>query len=200
MNWSRFGRLGIFHAALVCAAVACAPGKAADAPQAAAAQPVVHATQPEDQLDEVVVTATQSRLRELRQAAEKAEDAFYERYNEVNKDDVFDVDCHVDKEGLFRRHRCIGVYVERAQQTDARQVADISRHCDMDLQDLVLHGGCGYIPMADVIADGRKKEFAESLLKAIQSDGRLRELAKTKEQLDLQIQRTRARLFGKDEP
>ncbi len=55
------------------------------------------AAEPVEQLDEIVVTATQAKIRELRMAAEKAEDAFYARYNEINKNHDFDINCHVEK-------------------------------------------------------------------------------------------------------
>ncbi len=73
---------------------------------------------PLDKLDEIVVNGKRVTIADLRRTAEKAEDAFYERYNEVNKDDAFDVDCQVDREGLFRQHRCTALYVERAQASD----------------------------------------------------------------------------------
>ncbi len=66
-----------------------------------------------------------------------------------------------------------------------------------DLIDLAPNGGCGYIPMTGVIREGRKKEFAESLLKAIKSDARFRELVASREQLDLQVQQARAKLLGR---
>lgn len=44
--------------------------------------------------DEVLVRA--SRLRDLKVAVAEAEDRFYERYNELNKVDDFDIQCRID--------------------------------------------------------------------------------------------------------
>jgi hypothetical protein len=202
MDWKHSGHPGIVAATFICGIFAGMGADAAAESSAAARQSTAHAGQAIDQLDEVVVTATQAKLRELRKAAEQAEDAFYERYDEINKDDDFDVDCTVGKSGRFRQHQCKAVYVERAEAADGARVVDAWKQCDGAASPLtiILDHACGYQPMADVVEEGRKKEFAESLLRAIKSDARLRELAEEKEKVDLQVRRTRAKMFGKDAP
>ena len=47
-------------------------------------------------LDEVVVTGNLKSLSEAKKAVIEAEERFYARYNELNKDHRFDIVCHMD--------------------------------------------------------------------------------------------------------
>jgi hypothetical protein len=161
---------------------------------------VATAEEEPETLGEVVVIGEKVRISELREAAEKAEDAFYRRYNEVNKNDDLDINCHVGRKGLFREHKCLAVYVESAQASDGREAALMYGVCNVELQDLVLHGGCGFIPRAEQIANSRKKELAEALLRAIRADSGLRELAERRERLEREIRAARADKFDKKPP
>jgi hypothetical protein len=147
---------------------------------------------PDEKLDEAVVVGNQARLAELRKAAEKAEDAFFERYNEVNEEDAFDVDCKIHQQGLFLQRRCIAAYVVRAQASDGAAYWAALKH----MNESGGYGG-GFVPLAEITEEGRKKEFFLSILNALKSDARLRALARDRENLEAEFQKARRDTFGK---
>jgi hypothetical protein len=53
----------------------------------------VSAAEPERQLDEIVVSASTLKAADLRKRLVEKEDAFYAAYNDLNKNDDFDVNC-----------------------------------------------------------------------------------------------------------
>src|SRR5690606_28410369 len=77
-----------------------------------------HALQPprHQSLDEVLVRGKRAELSELREQMVGLEDQYYELYNELNKNDLFDIHCAMEARSgtLIRRRYCRAVYEARA--------------------------------------------------------------------------------------
>jgi len=63
---------------------------------ALAAEKAVNARAGSEELEEVVVSADLTSFSKIRKAIVDAEDRFYARYNELNDDDAYDIDCRVE--------------------------------------------------------------------------------------------------------
>src|SRR5690349_6707097 len=77
-----------------------------------------HAAGKQQTLEEVIVSGSHLKPYELRQRIVEAEDRFYSRYNEINDEDEFDVNCIVvASTGTNLKHRiCRPVFEERVIQ------------------------------------------------------------------------------------
>ena len=73
-------------------------------------------------LEEIVVTGDRT-LSAAREAIVEAEDRFYNRYNELNTDDKFDIKCRMQEQGSkFRVRVCIPRYVEEGTHAEAMKL------------------------------------------------------------------------------
>lgn len=79
------------------------------------------------ELDRVEVHGTTPELWKLREVVIEAEDRFYAKYNEVNVNDDFDVNCRVEaKTGTRLKARtCRPLYKEYAVQEGAKQAVEV---------------------------------------------------------------------------
>jgi len=77
-------------------------------------------------LEEVVVTGDLESLSSAQTAVNAAEDRFYARYNKLNKDHRFDVNCRQqtpsDHVSRFTKRVCDPVYVDEATQIEAMKM------------------------------------------------------------------------------
>jgi hypothetical protein len=148
----------------------------------AAAQPAAKSTTtPSEVLDEVLVRG--KRLNELKAAIVVAEDRFYARYNELNKVDIFDIECAVDAP--------IGTKIPQRLcltklQLNAR--SDHGREYLQNLQETTKHapgkGGGSLAPGKppdtdpDVVWSARYDEYRNNMLDLLKQNRDLQRLAR----------------------
>jgi len=78
-----------------------------------------------DPLDEIIINGHRGSLRQLRQEAEKAEDAVYEAFNQVNTVPEYRTRCDVDTRssgGMSRVHVCRPQFAETAMEDEAQSI------------------------------------------------------------------------------
>jgi hypothetical protein len=99
--------------------VAAAPDVAPPADTAATAP-----APPDKPIDEIIVQGT--RLWQMQKAITAADDRFFVRYNEINKDHDFDVHCAMEAPlgTLIKQRFCRPAYYEKAEQDYARALLD----------------------------------------------------------------------------
>ena len=80
-----------------------------------------------DELEQVQVFGSKEEPWQLRQAIIEAEDRFYERYNELNPNNDFDMKCRVEARTGTRlvTRTCKPLYQENAVQEGAKQAVEI---------------------------------------------------------------------------
>jgi hypothetical protein len=131
-------------------------------------------------LDEVVVKGT--RRWELRAAVIEAEDRLIARYNELNRDDDFDIHCfvHTPTGTHLSRRYCLSRLQDRAQQEDARAlvlwatdtiidpVTNQERHTNADPP----------VREVEVRMLERAEDYKKNLITLLQAHSDLRRLAK----------------------
>jgi hypothetical protein len=167
---SRHAALSVLLAVLLPIAVqAAAP--AADVPQAA-----TPADRPDEVLDEALVVGT--KLWKLRQKAVEVEDRFYALYNQLNKDQDFDVHCHIEAPTgrIIKERVCRVSYIERAQAVEVTALLD------------------GHsAPPSDMVAQARQADFEKHFLQVVNADARLRKLVREREALEKKYDEERKR-------
>jgi len=130
------------------------------------------ATTPTDVLDEVLVQGT--RLRELKKAIVVAEDRFYARYNELNKRDLFDIECRVEAPlgTKIPQRWCLTNVQLRARRDYAREYLQ-------NLQSGSQFGYEGKPPDTnpDLVWASRYEEYTEIMLRLLKQHPDLRHLA-----------------------
>lgn len=133
----------------------------------------------EQELDEVIVSGMT--LRQMRDAIIAAEQRFYDRYNEVNRVDDFDIHCrnHAPLGTRIKRRECLIAFQEEAQMQYARAV---------------LTGG--YSPDPVMMTLERRDEFRRNALAVINGDARLRRLLRERERLEEKYQAERRKRFN----
>ncbi|MEP7314513.1 MAG: hypothetical protein ABI859_18160 [Pseudomonadota bacterium] len=77
-------------------------------------------------LDEVVVTGNLESLSAAKKAVVEAENRFYARYNDLNKDDRFDINCRMetpsDHHSRFTTRVCDPAFVDEGTHVEAMQL------------------------------------------------------------------------------
>lgn len=133
----------------------------------------------EQELDEVIVSGMT--LRQMRDAIIAAEQRFYDRYNEVNREDDFDIHCrnHAPLGTRIKRRECLIAFQEEAQMMYARAV---------------LNGDYSTDPVMMTLE--RRDEFRRNALAVINGDGRLRKLLRERERLEEKYQAERKKRFN----
>lgn len=147
-----------------------------------AAQPVspLGSSQSEEleELDEAKVKAT--KLWQMREKMVALEEQFYARYNELNKNDDFDVHCAMEAPlgTRLKKRVCRIEFYEDAQAREAQAFLDGS-----------------VAPSADSVMLERRDEFTKAMLGVINSDTRLRKLIREREELEKRYIAERKRRF-----
>lgn len=162
-----------------------AAGRASEASpssEAAASSTTALVVDPEsdaDELDEVIVRGT--RLWQLREAIVEAEDRFYARYNELNKNDDFDIHCRREAPigTRLKKRICRISFFEDAQAEYAR----------------VFVTGTGYAPDPNLVMLQRSEEFRANAIEVFKSDRRLRALSRDLERLQKKYEEERKERF-----
>lgn len=152
-----------------------------DASAAVAAEPPAGTSVDANELlDEVVVRGT--RLWELRAAVIKAQDRLIARYNDLNRDNDFDIGCHTDAPTgtRFLRRYCWTRLREREEQNDASAYVYWATDTIIDpntgqvrLKDELPPAGQAPVRMLE-----RAEDYEENLIKLLQDHPELRKLAK----------------------
>jgi hypothetical protein len=157
----RAGFVALFAAVLPISLRAATP---ADVPKSASPQ-----GETSQVLDEVLVVGTP--LWKLRQKTIKVEDSFYALYNQLNKDQDFDVHCHIETptDRIIKERICRVALIENAQEVEVQAMMD------------------GHsAPPADMVAQARQADFEKHFLQVVNSDPRLRKLVREREALEKQ--------------
>lgn len=150
---------------------------------------VVHASERDQTLEEILVSGVRVKPYELRKLIVEAETRFYERYNELNRKDEFDVDCIVfANTGTNLKHRsCRGVFERAAIQKEAREVFLIRQ----EIQAQISSGGVQFLPAGGGPPAGAEGEiealrpaFQANMLRVVQRDKGLKELLKQRALLE----------------
>jgi hypothetical protein len=118
-------------------------------------------------LDEVVVQGT--RLWALREKMVEVEDKFYALYDELNKDNDFDVHCHIEVPTgrIIKERVCRIAFYENAQEVEVKALLD------------------GHAaPPADMVAQARSVDFEQNFLRVVNGDKRLLKLVREREALE----------------
>jgi hypothetical protein len=168
------------------AVVACCPPAvfAQDAmgpPKPAAASPMSPGTEP---LAEVEITGTRARLREMREEIVRLEDKFYQRFNELNTDDQYDVHCNMEQPtGTLLKYRvCRPEFVSTATSEEAKGFL----------------GGYSVAP-ANMVIMAKYPDFEKQALSVINKDRGLRSLIRERDAVEARYENLRQLEFGGDE-
>lgn len=146
---------------------------------AAEEQPVaVPAVAEETVLDEVVVKGT--RLWKLREDMVKTEEKFYKLYNELNKNDDFDVNCQMEAPlgTRLKKRVCRIAFYENAEAEAAQAL--LSGQMVIDPQLVMLE---------------RQTEYQKNALAVINGDPRLLKLVREREEIEKKYNAERKRRF-----
>lgn len=142
----------------------------------------------EEELDEAVVEG--QKLYQMRAAIVKAENLFYERYNELNPEKDYNVNCHPREKrtGTNLTSRvCRIQYVEKAQEAEARSLIEA-----------LTSGNPAATPTgppAAMVALARQEDFAKNMLAVMREHPVLRQLADEAEELQRRYDKERKRRF-----
>jgi hypothetical protein len=164
-------------AALVVAALPITAGAAASAPNTVEVSSREESAEPD--LDAVLVLG--SRLWELREKMIAVEDKFYALYDELNKDDDFDVRCHIERPigRIIKERVCRIAFQDDAQEVEVHALLD------------------GHAaPPADMVAQARSVDFEKTFLRVVNSDRRLLKLVREREALEKKYDEERKKRFA----
>lgn len=182
MLQSRFSvRTGLASLALACAAGTASGAQAATAVPVSTAPPL--AIEELQELDEVVVHGTNLRDRIIR-----AEDRFFRLYNQLNKDDDFDVNCaYVPLEADTRipeRMCAPGFYANAI--VDTLTWGERCKGSQDESGNYVPPPPCYTPPPPELVLVARSDEYARHVMQVIRSDPRLQEMAGELDEMHLQ--------------
>lgn len=90
-------------------------------------------------LEEILVHGRRASLAELRQEMIRLEDQFYERYNALNADDLYDIHCaeRAPTGSRIRRRYCRTGYEERALEAEGRAHLRALQHQSQGLMNMM---------------------------------------------------------------
>jgi hypothetical protein len=146
-----------------------------------------HAAGKQQTLEEVIVSGSHLKPYELRQRIVEAEDRFYSRYNEINDEDEFDVNCIVvASTGTNLKHRiCRPVFEERVIQEHGREMFLIRQ----DVQEQIRLGAVtrapgtpSFMPMDRIVI--KRPAFRKHMRHVVEQDKGLRDLLKLRATLE----------------
>lgn len=127
------------------------------------------------ELDEVIVTGGR-----LYDRIVKAEDEFFELYNDLNEDDDFDTNCAsvpIDQDSRVEQRFCMPSFFADAKAEQVR----LSQYC-LSLQEkdedgvVTSNGACYEPPSAEQMFFHRRTEYVSNMLKVINSSPSLRKM------------------------
>jgi hypothetical protein len=148
-------------------------------PSAAVVPPALATEKPAEQLeelDEVIVTGGR-----LYDRIVKAEDKFFKLYNELNEEDDFDTNCAnviIDSDSRIEQRFCMPSFFADAKAEQVR----LSQYClslqEKDEEGVVTSNGvCYEPPSADQLFFHRREDYVNNMLKVINSDPDLKQVA-----------------------
>ena len=152
-------------------------------------------------LDEVLVHGRAVKLDELRQQVIALEDKFYERYNDVNQNDDFDINCIMEaKTGTrFVKRSCRPAYQEAALREEGKTAL-------ISMQDVLNQVRMGNpnpsvlnsppVP-ATVMIEARLPEYKENMRRVLTSDVKLQEIVKERAETIALYETAQSLLFKK---
>jgi hypothetical protein len=134
---------------------------------------------PLEELDRVQIYGSRPELSKLRQAIIEAEDRFYSRYNALNTNDDFDVNCRVEARTGTRltTRTCRPVYQESAVQEGAKQAIELRQKFQSFGGQALLGSNSPPVPAAITIT-ARRPEFERNMLDVVKKHPELAALLK----------------------
>jgi hypothetical protein len=138
-----------------------------------------------EELDEVVVVGGR-----LYDRIVKAEDKLYKLYNQLNKEDDFDINCASvpgDEGSRIETRFCMPAFFADAKAEQVR----LSQYC-LSLQEkdedgnVSSNGVCYEPPAAEQLFFHRRDEYVDNMLKVVNADPDLRKMAQEVEKLHLE--------------
>jgi hypothetical protein len=148
-------------------------------------------------LDEAVVEATRAKLTEMRQEMIRLEDRFYERYNELNGNDDFDIHCALETRPGTRlkgRH-CRPVFEAGAVETEAR---DYLQQLP-SVNDPTPKPEAPPVP-AIMAIEARRPDFRKNMVELTRKDRELFRLLRERDKVARKYEATRRKVFGMKPP
>ncbi len=126
---------------------------------------------PDEPPDEVIVLG--KRLSQMRKAVTDADDRFFARYNEINKDHDFDVHCIVEAPvgTLIKRRTCRPVFQEKGDEDYARSLLD----------------GTGAIP-PEIVRLLHQDEYHKHMLEVVRANPELMKMVSERDVLKKQYE------------
>lgn len=150
--------------------------------------------------DEVVVQGERIRLHELRREAIAAEDRFFARYNELNKERRFDVHCAVETATGHRLSRrvCRPQYEIAAIQEAGAEGFRIRQY----VQDPGNNARGVIMPTppvpAEVLIEAHRPDFQRHMQRMVSRNPELLQLLRERAQAEQRFVEERRRRFGRD--
>ncbi len=133
-------------------------------------------------LDEVLVQGRRINLDDLRKQVISLEDKFYERYNNINENDDFDIHCIMEaKTGTrFVKRSCRPLYQEEALRAEGKDafisIQDVLNQIRMGNPNPSVFNSPP-VP-ATVMIEARLPEYKENMKRVVSSDLTLQEIMK----------------------
>jgi hypothetical protein len=148
-------------------------------------------------LDEVVVESTRGKLKEMVQEMVKIEDQFYERYNELNTNDDFDMRCAEEARigTKLKRRYCRPVYENNALRDEAYQYYwQLSSYTDPTPKPEAP-------PVPAIVAiEARREEYKDNLRKVASEHPELVKLLQERYEMGQRYEATRRKVWGLKPP
>lgn len=157
---------------------------------------------PEQVLDEVLVKGERARLEDLRAQMIEAEARFFERYNELNDNDAFDVNCRSEaRTGTrIKRRYCRAEYEEEAIRQQGQESLLNLQYIRSQLPtrgDIIVPGP----PLpATIVMEARRPEFRENMRRVVSESAELFDLLLQREDMVDRYELLRRQVFGLDDP
>jgi hypothetical protein len=158
----------------------------------------------EGALDELVVESSRAKLVELRRAMVNAEDRFYERYNQLNTDDDFDVHCAEEARTGTRLERryCRPVFEAAEMEREGEEYFWYLHRSETDEAFRMASGQAGGLigaPPSPAILqiEARRPEFRRTMREITGNNPELISLLRERSDLAKQYEQARRKLFRK---
>lgn len=148
-------------------------------------------------LDEVVVEGARIRLVRLREQLIVFEDRFYERFNQLNTRDEFDVYCHQEARigTRLKRRYCRAVYEDRIYREEGQKYLEFLQWVTTETPDEPAMAGNPPDP-AYIAILARRKEFRDNMLAVASRHPEVLDLLRERAELLEQYEATRRQIFG----
>jgi hypothetical protein len=166
--------------------------------------PSAEAAAQKEQLDEVVVRGKRVQLAEMRKELVRLEDRFYDRYNELNTRNDFDIHCvNEARTGTrFVKRSCRAVYQDEAFQDEAKVALatrqNIQEQLRVNAPNPVV---TGQVPVpATVRIEARLPEFRKNVREVANKDAQLARLLKERAELAARYELLRREILGSGPP